>query len=157
VKTKFKSSIAAALVVAVCSPCFAVSILFPDVDSPKLCPEGLTITAQVQDSMIVFDLLVDSERLGQPGELYKGRVRSTLCLNCAIGEQQVASVYVKGTKEAANEHYQFRIASSAVKDSDLLLTTVLYETNGLATVGGGTTRRIRLAGFEPKREATKEK
>jgi hypothetical protein len=157
-KTKVNISIPLALLVAVCSPSLAVLLVCPDIDSPKNCPEGLSITAQVKDSMILFDLLVDPERIGQPPGLYKGRVRSSLLLNIATGNQQVASVEVKATREATRDHYQFLIAPSAAKTSDLLLRTSLYEENGVATLGGGTMRRIHLAGFKPKpQDATNEK
>src|SRR5688572_28135882 len=122
------------------------------IHSPKQCPQGLSIKSKESDGMIAFDVDVDAEEIANAGELYKGRVRASAFLNIATSEQQIAFVPLHGAAAGKRTRYQFRISPSAAKTSELQLGVHLYEKDGMATVGGGVSMQIHLAGFELERD-----
>jgi hypothetical protein len=109
--------------------------------------------------MIEFDVYVDSDAIAS-NELYKGRARANAVLIIATAQEQIASVVVHGSPEGKGGRrtwYQFRIAPSAAKTSELQLGVSLYEKGGTPTLGGGRSMQIYLAGFGPKMENTDAK
>jgi hypothetical protein len=58
-------------------------LMLMKIDSPKQCPEGLSIKSRAANGMIEFDVDVDAERIAHAGELYKGRVRAEWRLDSA--------------------------------------------------------------------------
>jgi hypothetical protein len=130
------------------------------IHGPKDCPDGLTIKSKATDrGMIQFDVYVDSDAIAS-NELYKGRARANAVLRITTAQEQIASVVVHGSPEGKGGRrtwYQFSIAPSAAKTSELQLGVSLYEKDGMPTLGGGHSMQIYLAGFEPKREKTDAK
>lgn len=117
------------------------------IQTSKQCPEGLTIKSKLSNSMIVFDVYVDAEKIANAGELYKGQVGSYAHLNIATSQQQIAIVTVHGAAEGERTHYQFSISPSAAKTSELQLGVYLFEKDGFQTLGGGVSMQIPLGGF----------
>jgi hypothetical protein len=154
-----------ACVVAVAVPLLSAQrsnadIMLHMVYGPKDCPDGLTIKTKATDGgMIQFDVYVDSDAIAS-NELYKGRARANAVLKIATGQEQIASVVVQGLPEGKGGRrmwYQFTIAPSAARTSELQLGVSLYEKDGMPTLGGGRSMQIYLAGFEPKRGETDTK
>ena len=135
-------------------------IMLHTIRGPKDCPDGLTIKSKATDGgMIQFGVYVDSDAIAS-NELYKGRARANAVLKIATAQGQIASVVVHGSPEGKGGRrtwYQFSIAPSAAKTSELQLGVSLYEKDGMPTLGGGHSMRIYLAGFEPKMEKTDAK
>jgi hypothetical protein len=120
------------------------------VRAPQDCPEGLTIRSKAGSSgMIDYDVSLDAERIAHAGELYKGRVRARALLRIGTPGQPVASVTVHGATEGERTRYQFSLSPSAARDSELQLGVSLFEKDGFATVGGGVSMQVHLAGFAP--------
>src|SRR5262249_29826972 len=115
--------------------------------SPKDCPDGLTIKSKGTDGgMIELDVYVDSDAIAS-NELYKGRARANAVLKIATAQEQTASVVVHGSPEGKGGRrtwYQFRIAPSAAKTSELQLGVSLYEKGGTPTLGGVRSLQIYL-------------
>lgn len=130
-------------------------IMRSTIHGPKDCPDGLTIKSKATDGgMIQFDIYVDADPIAN-NELYKGRARASAVLKIATAQEQIASVVVHGSPEGKGGRrtwYQFTIAPSAAKKSELQLGVSLYEKGGMPTLGGGRSMQIYLAGFEPKME-----
>lgn len=159
-RTFARLAFAVAVVVGILLPCrrsHAVSMLLT-IDSPRQCPEGLTIKSKsVNDGMVDVDVDLDAEQIAHPGELYQGRVRAHALLNIAAGGQPVASVTVQGEPEGKRTRYHFRLSPAAMKASELQIGVSLYEKDGFPTLGGGVSLQIRLAGFMPAEKATAPK
>jgi hypothetical protein len=130
-------------------------IMLHSIHGPKDCPNGLTIKSKATDGgMIQFDVYVDSDAIAR-NELYKGRARANAVLKIATANEQIASVVVHGSPEGKGTRrtwYQFSMAPSAAKTSELQLGVSLYEKDGMPTLGGGHSMQIYLVGFEPKME-----
>lgn len=135
-------------------------IMLHTIHGTKDCPDGLTIKSKATDrGMIQFDIYVDSDAIAG-NELYKGRTRANAVLRITTAQEQIASVVVHGSPEGKGGRrtwYQFKIAPSAAKTSELQLGVSLYEKDGMPTVGGGHGMQIYLAGFEPQMEKTDTK
>ena len=52
-------------------------------------------------------------------------------------------------KKAGVFQFTFQLARDAFRSSVLTLSSVLYEADGLAVVGGGEKCRLHLKGFQP--------
>ena len=130
-------------------------IMLHKIHGPKDCPDGLTIQSKATDGgMIQFDVYVDSDAIAN-NELYKGRARASAVLRIATAQEQIASVVVHGSLEGKGGRrmwYQFSMARSAVKTSELQFGVSLYEKDGIPTLGSGHSMQIDLAGFVPKME-----
>lgn len=113
----------------------------------------MTIKSKASSGMIEFDVDVDAEKVAHADELYKGRVKANASLKIATAGQEIAWVNLHGAAEGKRTRYHFRISPSAAQSSELQLGVHLYEKDGMATVGGGVSMQIYLAGFEPKMEA----
>jgi hypothetical protein len=128
-------------------------IMLHTIHDPKDCPDGLIIKSKATDGgMIQFDVYVDSDAIAN-NELYKGRARAKAVLKIATAQEQIASVVVHGSPEGkggGRTWYQFTIAPSAAKTSELQLGVSLYEKDGMPTLGGGHSMQIYLVGFQPK-------
>jgi len=118
--------------------------------TPQQCPDGLTVKSKPgTGGMIAYDVSVDAEEIAHAGELYRGRVRAHAVLKLATSQQQIASVTLHGATEGSRTRYQFTTSRSAAKASELQLGVSLYEKDGFATVGGGVSMQVYLAGFAP--------
>jgi hypothetical protein len=130
-------------------------IMLHTIRGPKDCPDGLSIKSKAtDDGMIQFDVYVDSDTIAN-NELYKGRARAKAVLKIATAREQIASVVVHGSPEGKGGErtwYQFSIAPSAAKTSELQLGVSLYEKDGMPTLGGARSMQIYLAEFQPKME-----
>ena len=145
-------AIAATLALVPCQRSNA-DLMLLTVSTAKEYPDGLTIESKAgKDGMIQFDVYVDAEEIAHADEAYKGRVKAHAVLNIATAEAQVASVVVHGSAEGKRTSYQFRMAPSAAKTSELQLGVSLYEKDGMPTIGGGVSMQVHLAGFVPKME-----
>jgi hypothetical protein len=147
-------AIAVTLALAPCQRSNA-DLMLLTVRAAKECPDGLTIKSKAgKDGMIQFDVYVHAEEIAHADEAYKGRVKAHAVLNIATAEAQVASVVVHGSAEGKRTWYQFRLAPSAAKTSELQLGVSLYEKDGMPTIGGGVSMQVHLAGFVPNTEDT---
>ena len=133
------------------TPCALVraGLTLMKIDSPKQCPEGLNIKSKATNGVIEFDVSVDAEKVAHADELYKGRVKANAFLKIATPGQEIAFVHLHGGTEGKRTSYHFRISPSAVQSSELQLGVHLFEKDGMATVGGGVSMQIFLAGFDP--------
>jgi hypothetical protein len=135
-------------------------IMLHKIYGPKDCPDGLTIKSKATDGgMIQFDVYVDPDAIAN-NELYKGRARANAVLQVATAREPVASVVVQGSPEGKGGRrtwYQFSVAPSAAKTSELQLGVSLHEKDGMPTLGGVHHMQIHLAGFGPERETTDAK
>lgn len=139
----------AALLIILPGALIRADLMLMKIDSPKQCPEGLSIKSKATNGMIEFEVDVNPETLAHAGELYKGRVKANAFLSIATPEMQIARVNLHGAVEGQRTSYHFRISPSAAKSSELQLGVHLFERDGRATFGGGVSMQIFLAGFEP--------
>lgn len=128
-------------------------IIHHTVYGPKDCPSGLTIKSKATDGgMLQFDAYVDVDAIAN-NERYRGRAQANAILKIATAQEQIASVAVRGSAEPEGRRrtwYQFSVAPSAAKTSELQLGVSLYETDEMPTLGGGHSVQTHLAGFEPE-------
>lgn len=120
------------------------------VREPRECPKGLKIESQTLDGgMIGFDVTVDAEEIAQPGELYRGRVRSHAYLDLSSKGKPLGFLRLHGSPEGRRTGYWFRLTPDAARESELQVGTALFEKDGHPTLGGGVTLQITLAAFLP--------
>ena len=143
----------------VCYSTVSAELMLFKIRTADQCPEGLTIKAKPVDGLIQFDVTIDAEKIANAGELYKDRAHAQAFLKIDLADQPVAWVSLHGGKEGRLTSYQFRVSPAAAKSSELQLGVSLFEKDGFATVGGGVSMQIFLAGFEPKsaKDETKPK
>ena len=144
-----KAAFAIALLIILSGALIRADLMLMKIDSPKQCPEGLSIKSKATNGMIEFDVDVNAEKLAHAGDLYKGRVKANAFLSVATPEEQVAWVSLHGAVEGPRTRYHFRISPSAAKSSELQIGVHLFEKDGMATIGGGVSMQIFLAGFAP--------
>jgi len=143
--------IAVSLALLSSSPASAELMLFK-IRTVDQCPAGLTIKSKPVEGLIQFDVTIDAEKIANAGELYKDRAHAQAFLKIDLADQPVAWAALHGGKEGRLTSYQFRVSPAAVKSSELQLGVNLFEKDGFATLGGGISMQIFLAGFEPKAE-----
>lgn len=150
-KTIFRTAILAVFL-GLSSGTSNAELMLLKVDAPRACPPGLTVAAKRVDGMIQFDVAVDAESVAHADEIYKGRVKANAILKLANADQQLASVTVLGAIEGKLTRYQFSVAPSAAKSSELQLGVWLHEKDGTPTLGGGVSIVIQLGGFAANTE-----
>jgi hypothetical protein len=133
-----------------CNSSLRADLMLFKIRTPDQCPEGLTIKAKLVEGLIQFDVAIDAEKIANAGELYKDRATAQAFLKIDLADQPVAWAALHGGKEGRLTSYQFRLSPAAAKSSELQLGVSLFEKDGFATLGGGVSLQIFLAGFEPK-------
>jgi hypothetical protein len=149
--------IAISLVAVVLSLCLSkasrAELMLFKIRAPGDCPEGLTIKSKMVEGLVQFDVTIDAEKIAHAGELYKDRAHAQAFLKIDLADQPVAWAALHGGKEGRLTSYQFRVSPAAAKSSELQLGVSLFEKDGFATLGGGVSLQIFLAGFEPRPSA----
>ena len=89
-------------------------------------------------------------------EPYRGRVKAFGKLVVKKGDETIAVSNLESTQKAGLFKFTFQLARDAFRNSELTLSSVLYEDNGLATVGGAEEYRLHLKGFQPSEQSKVE-
>jgi hypothetical protein len=125
-----------------------------DITSPKECGDHLKVTAERSaDKLIRYVVRINPETVTSAGQLYSGRVKSSAYLELASANENLASVAVEPQIAKRETEFRFRIAEHLAERSTLIISTNLYEKDGMPTLGGGVVYRIALKGFPPSAKA----
>jgi hypothetical protein len=123
-------------------------ILSFEVNSPRDCGENLRVETQPSRSDKGLVSVSVTFTPNVPGS-YSGRVKAFGKLVVKHKNETIAVSNLEATQKAGVFTFAFQLARDAFRDSELILSSVLYEENGLATVGGGEKCRLRLKEFQP--------
>lgn len=136
------------------SSSLGVTISF-EIDSPKECPKNLHL--DVQPSRNHEGLISVSVRFTPTApELYRDRVVAFGELTVKDGDKRIAISKLASTQKAGVFKFTFQLARNAFRDSELTLSSQLYEKDGIATVGGGEVYRLHLKEFQPEKPSNIE-
>ena len=134
----------------------ALVTLMPKLTSPESCPEHLQVTAKPDKTDA--DFVTVSVRF-KPREYapYIGRVKATIWLELNHEGETVlrSGLSTKIAKDGFTTAY-FRIRKSALRESELTVSSHLFEKDGTPTIGGGVIYEIPLKGWiTPRDKAAK--
>jgi len=119
-----------------------------EVNSPKECGENIRVETQRSrnDKGLVS---VSVTFTPSAPESYRGRVKAFGKLEVKNGDETIAVSNLESTQKAGVFNFRFQLAREAFRGSELTVSSVLYEEDGLAIVGGGEEYRLHLKGFQP--------
>ena len=120
--------------------------LLLEIDSPAKCPENLRIETRLSRGNAGL-VSVTVRCAPTAPESYRGRVKAFVELRVKSGDKTNAVANLESTQRRDVFEFSFRLGRDAFRDSELTITSVLYEKDGTATVGGGEVYRVRLNGF----------
>ena len=125
----------------------ALVVLMPKLTSPENCPKHLQVIAKPdkKDADFVTILVRFKPREYKP---YIGRVKTTFRLELAHeGETLFRSGLKTQKAKAGFTTTRFRIRKSSLRESELTVSSHLFERDGTPTVGGGVIYEISLKGW----------
>ena len=123
-------------------------ILSFEINSPKECGENIRVETQPSRSDKGL-ISVSVTFTPTAPESYRGRVKAFGKLAVKNGDETIAVSNLESTQKAGVFKFTFQLARDAFRSSELTLSSVLYEEDGLATVGGGERILLHLKGFQP--------
>ena len=85
-------------------------------------------------------------------EPYRDRIKAFGQLTVKLAGKAIAVSPLESEQKAGTFTMTCRLAREAFADSELMLSTQLYEQDGLPTVGGGVVYKIKLKGLRPGEE-----
>jgi hypothetical protein len=134
----------------------ALVVLMPKLTSPENCPKHLQVIAKPDKKDA--DFVTISVRF-KPCEYepYIAQVKATVWLELAHeGETLFRSGLSTKIAKDGFKTARFRIRKSALRESELTVSSHLFEKDGTPTVGGGVIYEIPLKGWsEPQGKAEK--
>jgi hypothetical protein len=124
-----------------------------DINSPEDC--GQTVGVETRVSRSHKGLVAVSVTFTPTvPDSYQGRVKAFGELLLKSGEATLAVSKLESTQKNGVFTFTFELAPEAFRNSELTLTSQLYEKDGMATLGGGMICRLHLEGFQPGNEST---
>ena len=119
-----------------------------EVNTLKECGENIRVETQPSrsDKGLISVSVTFAPTAPEP---YRGRVKALGKLVVKNGDETIAVSNLEWTQKAGVFKLTFQLARDAFRNSELTLSSVLYEEDGLATVGGGEEYRLHLKGFQP--------
>ena len=124
---------------------------FGEIHSPDQLPKGLLVKS-VPNRETNGLITVAVTFAPDAPELYRDRVKVFGQLTVNLAGKLIAESQLKSAQTAGTFTMTFRLAREAFPESELRLSTQLYEKDGLPTVGGGVIYKINLQGFHPLEE-----
>jgi hypothetical protein len=127
-----------------------------EIESPQDCPKNLRITV-TEDSRNSDLLKMTVSFTPDEPTPYEGRVTASCALTAKDGEKTIAKVTPKMSQNKGNEwRCSFSLNRDSFANSELGVTSMLHEKNGMATVGGGVHYTIVLKDFAPAATAVEK-
>lgn len=126
-----------------------------EVNTLKECGEHIRVETQPSrsDKGLISVSVTFAPTAPEP---YRGRVKAFGKLVVKNGDEPIAVSNLESTHNAGVFTFGFQLAREAFRSSELILSSVLYEPDGLATVGGGERYRLHLKGFQPDEQTKAE-
>ncbi|MFT4587188.1 MAG: hypothetical protein ACI9VS_002193 [Candidatus Binatia bacterium] len=134
----------------------ALVALMPKLTSPENCPKHLQVTAKPDKKDTDF-VTISVRFKPREYEPYIGRVKATFWLNLSHkGETLFRSGLSTKIAKDGFTTARFRIRKSALRESELTVSSHLFERDGTPTIGGAVIYEIPLKGWiTPRDKAAK--